>query len=89
MSREVTAELWYPRSGGPKSVDSVRVILMDTRGANDLVIRYDFDRDGYSISQPTIHEWHDGDDPSDEGLVEVAFVPAWATSGLAAEGEQK
>ena len=74
---ERRVELWYPRSDGPQSVDTIRVSLMDVRAANDLVIRYDFDRDGYSIQQPTIHEWAIGDDPSNEGLVEVAFVPAW------------
>ena len=81
MSRQIRAELWYPRTDAPEAVDTVRISLMDVRAANDLVIRYDFDRDGYSIQQPTIHEWHDGHDHDDhdEGLVEVAFVPAWAS----------
>jgi hypothetical protein len=41
---------------------------MDVRAANNLVIEYDFDRDGWSIGQP-----------DDEGEVhEVAFAEAWA-----------
>ena len=84
--REVRVELWYPRNDAAESGDTVRVSLMDVRVANDLVIRYDFDRDGYSIQQPTIHEWHDGDDSNDEELVEVAFVEAWQAEARAQGG---
>ena len=86
--KEARAELWYPRSEGPDNVDRVRVSLYDVRAANDLVIQYDFDRDGYSIQQPTIHEWPIDSDSHDEGLVEVAFVAAWASSLPSETGDE-
>lgn len=70
---ELHVELWYPRHRRAKSI---RVGLMDVRAASDLVIRYDFDRDGWAISM---------DETVDRGSwmetirenVEVAFIPAW------------
>jgi hypothetical protein len=79
MSKQIRVDLWYPRNDAPESVQSVRVSLMDVRAANDLLITYDFDRDGYSISQPSRFRWYEGDDPNDEAPVEVSFVPAWAS----------
>ena len=62
-------DLWYPRTDDPNRTSdhptSVRVGLMDVRAADDVVIDYDFDRDGYRIRMSA-----DVDAP----LVEVAFV---------------
>lgn len=56
--------LWYPRNQGEDR--QIRVSLYDVRAADDLVIGYDFDRDGWTIAR---------DSNPDR---EVAFVRAWA-----------
>ena len=78
-TREVEAQLWYPRANAAESTHTVRVSLWDVRAADDLVISYDFDRDGYSIKMATVHEWGVDEEP-DPHLIEVAFVPAWVDS---------
>lgn len=56
--------LWYPRNPGEDR--RIRVSLYDVRAADDLLISYDFDRDGWSIARD--------EDPDRE----VAFIRAWA-----------
>lgn len=78
---EQTVDLWYPRNED-SPIKRIRITLMDVRAANNLVIDYDFDRDGWRIQMPTVHQWTAeqvaaGED--DDRLQEVAFVPAWAT----------
>ena len=71
---EHSVDLWYPRIADGRTPDeatSVRVRLMDARAADDLVIDYDFDRDGYRIRMADVAEHEEDDSP----LVEVAFVP--------------
>ena len=70
------AELWYPRM--EDRPDEVRVSLVDVRAASALVIRYDFDRDGWAIYMDR-HVEHEGWMETVEENVEVAFVPAWFT----------
>jgi hypothetical protein len=55
--------LWYPRSDDTPSF--IRVELADVRAADNLIISYDFDRDGYSIARET--------DPE----TEVSFIRSW------------
>lgn len=63
--------LSYPRVEG--NTNTIRIELGDVRAADDLIIRYDFDRDGWSISRDIVNE--------DQHRVaedqEVAFIPAW------------
>jgi hypothetical protein len=61
-------ELWYPRNDD--QVKTLTVSLVDVRAADDLVVGYDFDRDGWVIAR--------GDEPKKE----VAFVSAWASDGM-------
>lgn len=70
----LTANLWYPRIEG--NVSEVEVALVDVRAADSLLIRYDFERDGYQILQASrfAFEEHEDDGPDWQ---EVAFVPAW------------
>lgn len=65
----------YPRLDGEPKV--LRVGLEDVRVANDLIIRYDFDRDGWVIESPTVFSWPIEDEVNDEGIEEVAFLPAF------------
>ena len=65
MSPEYT--FWYPRI---EPVGPLRVSLMDVRAADDILIEYEFDRDGWLIKNS------DG--------VEVAFVPAFTPEQEAA-----
>jgi hypothetical protein len=78
----VRAELRYPRNAGNPT--EVRVGLVDVRAADDLVLRYDFDRDGWAIFQDESCETDWGFETVRE-LVEVAFIPAW---NLAVEGSE-
>lgn len=57
-------ELWYPRNEG--SIPTVIVSLSDVRAADDLVIGYDFDRDGWTIAR------------AEEPERELSFIQAWA-----------
>jgi len=63
----MNGRLWYPRNPGEDRV--IRVSLYDVRAADDLLIGYDFERDGWTIAR---------DDEPDR---EVAFIRAWADLG--------
>jgi len=64
-------ELFYPRI---EEITAIRIDLIDVRAADGILIEYDFDRDGWKISQ------NDGtfnDDKDDWNWKEVAFLDAW------------
>ena len=67
--------LEYPRV--EENEDTIRVELIDVRAADGIIIQYDFERDGWVISQKKLIE-HDGcwSEPTGE-LVEMAFIQAW------------
>lgn len=69
-------DLWYPRSE-PREFDAVQICLVDVRAADDIQVRYDFGRDGWSILQASRFQWEKGEKP-DPDWQEVAFVKAWA-----------
>jgi hypothetical protein len=64
----IAVDLWYPCCGG--NIDTIEVELVDVRAADGIRISYDFERDGYSISQ--------SDNADVETWAEVAFIQAWA-----------
>lgn len=68
-------ELFYPRVGG--HVNKLRIGLCDIRAADDILIAYDFKRDGWSIKQASIFQWDVDDEMCDPDWQEVAFVQAW------------
>lgn len=71
--------MWYPGVKGPGTISEVRVGIVDTRAADDIVVRYDFDRDGYVVLQErSVEDGYGGIDGTGE-MVERAFVPAWLT----------
>ena len=76
-----TVTIRYPRQNPSKAY--VRVDLEDVRAANELVIHYDFDRDGWVIESPTKMMWEIDEDSYDERLEEVAFVPAYSEAAHA------
>lgn len=45
---EIAVDLWYPRK--ENRYKSIRISLMDVRAANDIMISYDFDRDGWVVT---------------------------------------
>lgn len=59
----VDGQLWYPRLDSEPS--TITVALYDVRAADDLVIGYDFDRDGWTIAQASAPD------------TEVAFIRSW------------
>ena len=67
----LVVDLWDPSNDG--NTDVVEVGLCDVRGADSIRISYDFDRDGYSITQS---DWDD----EGESWAEVAFVKSWGRS---------
>ena len=74
--RAASFDFIYPREDDEPNV--LRVGLEDVRVANDLIIRYDFDRDGWAIESPTRFSWPIDDEVLDEGIEEVAFLPAFS-----------
>ena len=71
--KTICADLWYPKTNGPASTDAVQVTLVDVRAAADIYITYDYDRDGWVVSQMGTDA-----DGAETGWEEVAFVDAWA-----------
>jgi hypothetical protein len=63
-----TVEVWPVR---PHERE-VHITLQHVRAANDLIVFYDLDRDGWVIQSPL---W--------EGTEEVAFIPAWSEAAEA------
>lgn len=71
-------DLEYPRVEDSK-VKAIQVGLMDVRAADDILIEYDFGRDGYVIKQAQVFEWSGNDERCDPEWKEVAFIQAWAS----------
>lgn len=65
-------EFMYP-SRQPENPDMLRIQLYDVRAADDLIVSYDFQRDGWVISYAEYGEMGDW-----IRNVEQAFIPAWA-----------
>lgn len=76
-------DLWYPRNEGMP--DSIQVGLVDVRAADDLLVRYDFERDGWVVLQASRFSWSDDDTECDPDWQEVAFLKAW---GREKKGEE-
>lgn len=71
----LSIELFYPRVEG--HANRLRIGLCDIRAADDILIEYDFRRDGWSIKQASIFQWDADDEICDPDWQEVAFVQAW------------
>jgi hypothetical protein len=74
MKIPIKVELKYPRV--EDNPDKVIISLMDVRAADDLLIEFDFDRNGWVIK---MDETKDKDSMTEiiKEKVEVAFIPAW------------
>ena len=70
----ISIELFYPRNN---KVKKIRVALSDIRAADDILIEYDFGRDGWIIKQASIFRWDADDKICDPDWQEVAFIQAW------------
>lgn len=70
-------ELWYPGLDGHAT--TIEVGLTHVRAADSIQITFDFDRNGYSITQASRFMWiiGEGDEGNYADWQEVAFVPAW------------
>jgi hypothetical protein len=74
-TRRVT--LWYPgRRPDGTSTSAVRIELDHVRAADNIVVRYDFTRDGWVIYMDETRD-RGGYMETVREDVEVAFVPAW------------
>jgi hypothetical protein len=73
----IRAEMEYPRNEDSKA-KRIIVGLSDVRAADDILIEYDFERDGYVIKQASKFSWSADDPVCDMDWQEVAFVQAWA-----------
>lgn len=74
----------YPRvDERPGRVQTITVGLEDVRAANDITIRFDFERDGWVITSDTKFMWSDGEDTHDTRPEEVAFIPAYSEAAAA------
>lgn len=70
----ISIELLYPRCS---PVSKILVGLADTRAADDILIEYDFERDGWIIKQASTFSWDANDEICDPDWQEVAFIQAW------------
>jgi len=68
----IYVELEYPRCEGSKS--KIQIGIMDVRVVDNLLLEYDFDRDGWMIKKETVFEWGRDDTICDPEWKEVAFV---------------
>ena len=68
-------ELEYPRIEENK--DKVQIGLVDVRAVDDILIEYDFERDGWMIKQASKFEWEINDKVCDPDWKEVVFIHAW------------
>lgn len=75
MSDTKFIELEYPRSEG--NAKYIQIGLMDLRASDDIRVEYDFQRDGWVISQASVFEWSIEDSICDPLWKEVVFIPAW------------
>lgn len=73
LGRAVEVDLVYPRG----RIDTIEIGLEDVRAADSILVRYDFERDGWSISQASRFSWAVVE-VCDPDWQEVAFVQAWA-----------
>lgn len=78
----VRVDLIYPRNNPAKAVI---VGLEDVRAADEILIRYDFNRDGWAIFQASKFSWDCDDKICDPDWQEVAFIQAWAREKEAAD----
>lgn len=74
-SEVLGVDIWYPRIEDTPS--KVQIGLIDVRAADDIRVEYDFERDGWKISQASTFEWDMDDEVCDPDWQEVAFVEAW------------
>ena len=72
----IYVEMEYPRLEDSKA-KCIVVGLSDVRAADDILIEYDFERDGYVIKQASVFEWSIDDKVFDPDWQEVAFIQAW------------
>ena len=70
----LSLELLYPRCS---QVSKIQIGLCDVRAADDILIEYDFDRDGWVIKQASTFRWDIDDEICDPDWQEVAFIQAW------------
>lgn len=71
-------EMWYPeRDDKGMGQSEIHIGLMDIRAADSILVRYDYNRDGWMILQASVFEWDIDDEKCDPGWKEAAFIPAW------------
>lgn len=74
--KPIEAHLEYPRS--PNKPDAIEISLWDVRAADNITIKYDFDRDGWTVHMDRRDQLDDIHlSEIVEPLAEVAFIPAW------------
>ncbi len=72
----ISIEPTYP-SISTCGVKFIEVNQESVRASDGIRITYDYDRDGWSIMQPTRLSWSCDDEVCDEGWTETAFVESW------------
>ena len=72
----IRVDLEYPRVQDSEA-KRVRISLTDVRSADDIIVEYDFDRDGWRIMQQAVAEGDDYEQAEAREWREVAYVEAW------------
>ncbi len=76
VGNRLDVNLVYPRIRGRGQPVEVHIELDDVRAADALIVRYDYERDGWSIRMDRTKDLGSMMEVV-EPNVEVAFVPAW------------
>jgi hypothetical protein len=71
----VHIEVNYPRNN---KIDTIEIGMCEVRAADDIRIKYDFERDGWVILQSrSYHQIDENSYDYAEEWIESAFCPAW------------
>ena len=74
----LSVPLWYPRTEDPNRTPDhpvrLEIDLVCVRAAKPIRVEYDFERNGYVITVPTLPPEHADDHDCDLVWVEAAFV---------------
>ncbi len=74
---ELAVELQYPECDGDLSREAICVEMCHVRATTGFTVRFDFERDGWSITMDRTREFDDGTTEVAVKDEEVAFVSAW------------
>lgn len=80
FSDTLSVTLTYPprNDSEPEKLRFIEVDQESVRATDGIRLHYDYERDGWVVSQASVFSWDEGDEKCDPDWQEVAFVQSWA-----------